>query len=661
MKIQLQTFIHKYTSYARPNQTWSCGKLDQGYSCEAGPDAQGCCRTEYECKPYKGETGWVCTRSNNYGGNCTDGPKLNGECCNKIIKCLPVRSIKEKRRLWVKWVTFCFFAVLLLFLNGHFKADVFSPGKLSFQHAKIEKCSTCHAIFDQHFFGWVQQAVSGKNVIHNSQKCLDCHKFGDNAHHAHGLASEELKQIKQAKEQVDDKEKKQLACLNCHLEHKGQESGLSDVAKQNCAFCHQLDPSIINAKHPEFVHYPYRRKTRIIFDHGTHANKYYYNKVGDQLLDTAPDSCLSCHQSDDNGIKMLQHSYDDDCKSCHNEIFEEAESFIVFEIPEIAFDGTELKVDWPEEASGMLTPFMIMLLATDSLFTEAVAELEDYDDLTGLNKQKTLKLIKSIKKLFYEVDHLGPIVFKQRMEKTLNCQLNGQGQFVSGSFCEIHKAELEQWVNIFPVNLFCEAKKRWFPHLLNEFEKILETDSKHYCDKNNGSIVTTEVVGKWSLDSLIIEYRPEKHKDMFLKSWLDLTSQKLNQKVLEKTRLELFNELNSKNASVQCTKCHSIESADGKNFKVNWLANAGYSGKKEFIKFRHDAHIKYQDEKVCINCHTENEDAEYIESYENFDSSIFESNFITKSKDCSTCHLESMLNKQCQICHNYHIGVDPQP
>jgi len=654
VKIQLQKFFHKNSSYARPNQPWVCGKHAQGYNCEAGPDMQGCCRTEYECKPYKENNSWICSRSNNYGGSCDEGPMPNGECCNKITQCQPTRSIRQKRSLVVKWSVFAIFAMMMLLLNSHTKATFFSPGDLSFKHGKIDQCSTCHEVFDKSFFNWVKQALSGENTIDNSKKCLDCHKFGENAHQPHGLARDDLQQLKKNKKETNNREDKQLACLSCHLEHHGADSDLTDVAKQNCAYCHRLDQSVINAQHPEFNHYPYKRNTRIIFDHTTHAKKYYYNKAGDQLLDTAPESCQSCHQSDSRANKMMQHAYAKDCKACHKDIFEESESFIVFEIPELAFDATELNVQWPEGASGTLTHFMIMLLATDSLFVEAVADLDDYFDLSELDKQKTKKIVKSIKKLFFEIDQQGPIVFKKRLVSAFNCQLNEQGQFDSDSLCTVKKAELDLMVKLFPLKLFCEAKQRWFPSLSRTF--VNTQNSNNFCADNRHNHKIPTEAGEWVLEELSIEYRPDKHKDAFIKSWLDLTSQQLDQILPEKARLEIFKELNSEDASVQCTKCHSVESTDGKNFRVNWPPKLNKIAKKQFIKFNHNAHIKYQDEKVCLDCHLENLNTAYLDSYEDLDPLTFESNFTTERNNCSSCHQQSMTKEQCQLCHNYHVS-----
>ncbi|NOR71563.1 MAG: hypothetical protein GQ532_18065, partial [Methylomarinum sp.] len=124
----------------------------------------------------------------------------------------------------------------------------------------------------------------------------------------------------------------------------------------------------------------------------------------------------------------------------------------------------------------------------------------------------------------------------------------------------------------------------------------------------------------------------------------------------EKSRLELFNELISEDASVQCSKCHSVESVDDKNFKINWPASDKGSDQKEFIKFKHAAHIKYQDENICNDCHQENSNDGYLDSYEDHNPLTFESNFSTENKVCLSCHQRSMTETQCQTCHNYHIS-----
>ena len=125
MKIQLQNFFHKVSPYARPNQSWVCGKHAQGNSCEAGPDKKGRCRTEYECTPYKEDDTWICSRSHAYGGSCDDGPFPDGQCCKKITGCLPIASIRKKRGLVVKWTVFITLAMFLFLLNSHLKAGFF--------------------------------------------------------------------------------------------------------------------------------------------------------------------------------------------------------------------------------------------------------------------------------------------------------------------------------------------------------------------------------------------------------------------------------------------------------------------------------------------------------------------------------------------------------
>ena len=96
---------------------------------------------------------------------------------------------------------------------------------------------------------------------------------------------------------------------------------------------------------------------------------------------------------------------------------------------------------------------------------------------------------------------------------------------------------------------------------------------------------------------------------------------------------------------------------DGKNFIVNWLALDDKLPVKGFVKFKHDDHIKYQDETICNDCHHENKKGDYLIGYNNQDPLTFVSDFVTENKDCSSCHQQSMVKDQCQKCHNYHVSV----
>jgi hypothetical protein len=140
MKEQLPAPGFSSNLYERPNQNWICGHDCEGKACRVGPDAKGRCRTQAECVPVReskpGETKgrWRCTRSPENGGPCQSGPRPDGSCCRPITMCVPVRSLRAKRRHFTISVAAFTAAVLLIGICGPFRARFINPGALSSPH-----------------------------------------------------------------------------------------------------------------------------------------------------------------------------------------------------------------------------------------------------------------------------------------------------------------------------------------------------------------------------------------------------------------------------------------------------------------------------------------------------------------------------------------------
>jgi hypothetical protein len=114
----------------------------------------------------------------------------------------------KRAKFWLS-VLLTLFALIWISWRG-FSGDhrVYSSGRMSRAHAVLEKeCAACH----------VQQAGAFSAKAADSA-CLDCHDGP--IHHASSLVG-----------------KKELACAECHAEHRGQVN-LSAVSNQSCATCH---------------------------------------------------------------------------------------------------------------------------------------------------------------------------------------------------------------------------------------------------------------------------------------------------------------------------------------------------------------------------------------------------------------------------------------
>jgi len=368
MKEQLPTPEFNRHQYERPNQNWICGHAAEGKSCRIGPDGKGHCRATYECQPTleikPGETKgrYKCTRPAEYGGPCERGPLPDGTCCRAVTKCVPVRSLRAKRKLLSICVTALTAAILLIGLCGSHRSKFINPGKLSSQHstatfAKLagaqrsdeETCVACHRNAHVGPHGLMRAAFNAKpgpfqvrmlaatepprmNVIdENCEQCHVAHSFHEpNVTTAH-------------------------SCSACHREHQG--SGLMPrPTDANCLSCHanarvmkasfeagqKLPPATFDFRpdqgrvlfktprpergymrlihsfatdHPEFqvLSERLRDPDKLKFNHALHLTSTTIPTLNGRKLD-----CADCHKPDAAGIYYLKISYWENCKSCHS-------------------------------------------------------------------------------------------------------------------------------------------------------------------------------------------------------------------------------------------------------------------------------------------------------------------------------------------------------
>ncbi|HEX4265830.1 MAG TPA: hypothetical protein VH597_15960 [Verrucomicrobiae bacterium] len=368
MKEQLPSPDFDKHQYERPNQNWICGHAAEGKPCRIGPDGKGHCRATYECQPAletnPGESKgrYKCTRPVEYGGPCRNGPMPDGTCCRPITKCVPVRSLRAKRKLLAICVTAFTAGILLIGLCGPLRSKFINPGKLSSQHstaafAKIagaresdeETCVACHGTAHAGPHGLMKAAFNatpgpfqvralaaieppGMNAIdQNCEHCHAAHSFHEpNVARAH-------------------------SCSACHREHQG--SGLMPKPTDaNCLSCHAnaevMRASVeigrklpaedfdfraaqgrilfkaprpkagytglihsFAADHPEFqvLAEKLRDPDTLKFNHALHLTSANIPPLNGHKLD-----CADCHKPDAAGVYYLKISYEENCRTCHS-------------------------------------------------------------------------------------------------------------------------------------------------------------------------------------------------------------------------------------------------------------------------------------------------------------------------------------------------------
>lgn len=368
MKEQLPAPDFNRHQYARPNQNWICGHAAEGKPCRIGPDHKGHCRAAFECQPAletkPGETKgrYKCTRPAEYGGPCEHGPMPGGTCCRPTAKCVPVRSLRAKRKLLAISVVALTAGLLLVALCGPFRSKFINPGALSSQHstatfAKLagakrsddETCVACHSSAHSGPHRLVRTAFNavpgpfqvralaateppGMNAI--DQNCEHCH-IAHTFHEPNVVSAH--------------------SCSGCHREHQG--SGLMPrPTDANCLSCHAnaqvMQASLELAKklpagdfdfrpaqgrvlfkaprpergytelihsfaidHPEFQVLAEKLKDpdKLKFNHALHLTSANIPPLNGHKLD-----CGDCHKPDAAGVYYLKISYQDSCQACHS-------------------------------------------------------------------------------------------------------------------------------------------------------------------------------------------------------------------------------------------------------------------------------------------------------------------------------------------------------
>jgi len=696
---KLQDFTFNKSQYERPTQKKICGWSIYGKPCQIGPNEKGACRAEFECEPYKRNDRWHCTRPASSGGKCDSGASCQGVCSNRIPKCVPLNSIRNKRGKVVLWASMMSVALILIFLFGPLQNVFLSPGDLSSKHSfDNQKCNDCHTISQTNLSSLVKNAFASLSVKNESNKCQACHKLGQYASNPHNLDYRSLDDITSRINKTSGDSLQTIptfftpagysktgdtdnimACVSCHSEHKGKDFDLKLMSNAQCTVCHVNQFTGFDESHPEFKHYPYKRRTGIIFDHNAHINDYFQKE---KFIKRSPQGCNNCHFVSVTGMYMDVFSFEKNCVACHSKDVTgeklEVRGIPIFNLPGIDVISLKSKGfnigQWPNNLEDQeLSSFMIYLLSADPQIQPLLAQLLNGDidltDLSGINRTTSKQisaLIWGIKEIIYDLSNEGHSSVKKRLEQLTQTKLT--------------PALLKSLTGLLPEDVISNAQKSWLPNLKAEMKrfrsgKIIKTrlvKTKDISGITNKEIDDWTKEGGWYRQQYTIYYRPQGHQDKFLHQWLELT--KLPVMTQNNSKMEqgnLFQQLANKKNPGQCIKCHSVEESvvvdtgsnnsvvDNENIEVriNWKAGLYDESYQKFSKFDHSAHFSMLGETGCKTCHKLDKEAKYIDSYQQQLVSVFNSNFKPIEKaTCQTCHSHSKIGDNCLACHNYHIG-----
>ena len=676
--------------YERPNQPFTCGQACEGIQCLLGPTPSGTCQADTECLPITKKGRWICNRSADRGGKCDLGPSPEGECCRPVPICSPLPSLRLRRGRFVRWCAMAAVGLVLLTLAAPWRDRVLKPGDLTQQHAQIlskqnpssNHCSACHGAGELGLSQWTVAAITPRKVLSatQSEKCLDCHGEKMPAATAtlpHGVSAEITETMTLATcERLGIRTPKtmaaapsgKLACSTCHREHHGAQFNLSAVTNSQCASCHQDEFSEFATSHPEFDQWPYRRRTRIAFDHASHMAKHFpSSKVLDPNsleMISADFDCRSCHLQSSGGSIVSVVSFEQACASCHDEKIQQSfgDGLTLLQLPMIdvsALRQEKLQVgEWPQDASqdfeGELPSLTRALLGSDPFARSALEQFGagfdflDVDPSSIDDLEAVHDIVWGIKYLVYDMVKEGPPALARRLEKALDMQLDeSTAQRLTG--------------HISPEAIH-QLQRAWFPNLMDEVAARRKNRPLPKLSRNAEQVkVTNQFDIGWVRDDteFAIRFRPAGHGSEFLTNWIN-TVAGTNRTTLSEDFSLLWKQLSSSTSNGLCISCHSVD-PDTEEFGlkiVNWNGRQPASHSKPFTEFSHDPHIILPGLQDCTACHEMDEEASPADNYRQSDPFVFESNFKSISKSsCAACHNPSheSAGDNCIQCHNYHV------
>lgn len=724
----------KSNEYDGPNQTWICGGVANGLPCPLGPSHRGecraactptrdgdryycnnasefsgacdegplpdgsCCQMPPQCVPSKQAGKWVCNR-----GKCQTGPLPDGTCSMTFTVCKPVRSVLAKRGKATLAVFGLAIGSILILAGSSYRQAAISPGKLTSHHQNLDGCKNCHAAADGNLVDWVHTAFGPTSVAGQSSLCVRCHsQIGRHAMLAHSVSSELLAErtrnvsrnesaldqpllLKFARTGRPEKTQK-LACATCHEEHRGVEFDMAQMGDLNCQVCHSKPFHSFEKGHPDFTGYPYKRRTRLYFDHLSHYGRYFHEITRFQPGEAVKHTCSDCHKTDVAGRSMLIKDYEQACASCHDHQIRDntIAGIAFFGLPAVDVEtlnkARKSIGEWPQiypqhvAASGVTSPFTRLLLNVDEDFATAERNLNgmDLSDLTEATPTQlnlAADYVWAFKRAFNQLILDGREKLQEYLATALETD-NLTSDTVSSSI--FHR--------------LVEAQQRWLPNLNAEIvngkdpveqDELQEVIADGELQNERTRIERTDF-GWYLRDSdLSLRYRPIGHADTGLRAWLD-GSIRVRAKESEDERAAvastalqgIFANLSKPSAPGRCMKCHTADERQDGNLGIHWSGKKFATKIRTFTEFVHRPHIAGLDDQSCAMCHVDNpptlnEDTSnrfrpaFIHSdwSINIDASRFQSDFADiKKSTCAKCHQPSGADHRCLTCHNYHVN-----
>ncbi len=385
------------------------------------------------------------------------------------------------------------------------------PGPLASAHGAIKTCSTCHTKSGSGKLSWVHGLAAG-DPLADSKACLTCHKMPDTAFNAHSAPIDVLKQSTgrltktaagltvphSARAQsiafpTEEVVAGGLTCALCHQEHQGSNFKLNTMTNAQCRSCHVVKFDSFDRDHPKFDTYPFRTRTRIVYDHAGHFGKHYPELAKKDPAKRIPETCSTCHNSRDDKRIMTVAPFEQTCATCHldqitgKERVSGPKGIAFLSLPGLDLETLKLKNaaigEWPDGSEAELTPFMKVMIGRNE---QGVALIKAVD---GVNLQDLSNAsdgqITAVTNLVWEIKRLVHALISGKASDVL-----ADLKIVSGA--KLSAPLVADLTASIPRDVVISAVQQWLPNLAKEIASGPATSNQ---EESNWSAVIAEPAG----------------------------------------------------------------------------------------------------------------------------------------------------------------------